>query len=62
MPVHEAEFVDIEAGQGANVVEQAAPSRRAPSSSCGLPNLNHLNLEPLDPNTNLDDINIDLSG
>ena len=29
--------------------------------SGGLPNLQHLNLEPLDPNTDLDDINVDLS-
>ena len=32
-----------------------------PSSSGKLANLKHLNIEPLDPNTNLEDINIDIS-
>ena len=36
--------------------------RRASFPSGGLPNLQHLNLEPLDPNTDLDDLNVDLSG
>ena len=61
VPDPEVSAVDLEIDPGANVAEQAGPSRPVPSSSGGLANLKHLNFEPLDPNTNLEDINIDIS-
>ena len=64
IPAQEVNIIDLDLGAGPSVgvSARAGPPGRAPSLSGGLPNLRHLNLEPLDPNTNLDNINIDLSG
>ena len=58
----EAVAIDLEADQGANVAPKVDPSRPVPSSSGGLANLKHLIIEPLDANTNLEDIQLGISG